>query len=494
MQTGHKVIEPQKLTLENILVNGKASSEKILARLVSVNTVSSISSGKSKETVELLKEIGELFSEAGLHSQLFIMDASDDVKKYNQQAGLCVTLGDLKAPGGVMFSGHIDTVDFKKSSWDKKFDPTKLTQEENRLYGRGTVDMKGQVAASIASVIDMAMEGKTPEKPIRIAITSLEEVGCAGSEKLANAIKNYLNVSPELIHVLEPTDIKNDDKLSSSIVVSHRNSLVISIDIKGIPGHSSNPNNGVSAERYGRKVTTFIDDLQEKIINGNDSTKSFNDKNFDPPFPIINIGKAGTGPSSIANGIPGNYSIQLHCRLNPATDEHPEKPEQTRDYIINSINSFLNEIETAMKKEAKDKGLNANSISALSKINYFNQPLKRNGSKDSGNNFKEAYSKALGINIKEINEVSLPATTDAGNFSKVFPEALTLVCARGSMNQGAHGNNEYITTEQLKSTQELVSTVAKQFCFSRNIPNEAASSLGEMIKNSKVEIIQLTRI
>ena len=93
------------------------------------------------------------------------------------KANLYATIGPM-VEGGVVLSGHTDVVPIDGQPWDT--DPFELTQKEDKLYGRGTCDMKGFSAIALSLVPEM----KSLRKPIHIALSYDEEIGCLGAPRL----------------------------------------------------------------------------------------------------------------------------------------------------------------------------------------------------------------------------------------------------------------------------------------------------------------------
>ena len=84
--------------------------------------------------------------------------------------------------GGLTISGHIDTVPYAgQPGWTR--DPLKLTVEDNRVYGRGTSDMKGFIAQCVAAAA--ATDLRRLERPLVFLFTSNEEAGCRGAESVS---------------------------------------------------------------------------------------------------------------------------------------------------------------------------------------------------------------------------------------------------------------------------------------------------------------------
>lgn len=459
------------LKLKDVMEGEQVSSEKILRWLVSHDTTSSTVPGKSKATVPVLSDLENLFQEAGVSTALFKMDAP-----HVGQGGLCATLGDAATPGGVVFSGHIDTVSFDPGSWSH--DPLTLVTEGERLYGRGAVDMKGQVAAATAALLDLALSKQIPAKPVSLAITSLEEVGCLGSSHLAEKMKNTLHMSPALIQVIEPFDTSVGGELASTIVTKHRGSLLFSLKVVGIPGHSSNPDNGVDAVKYGFELWSLLKQLQ-KTLKDNPEAQEFHDSTFSPPYPIINVGRAGTSDNAVANGIPGEFTLTVHCRINPGTKDALERSDRTVAFIKAGVESALQKVQQNMLEEVAEKNLHSKKGADFGvefAIVYYNQPLAESIKPEILHLFKEAQRRTFAAGKVLEDPMSVAAATDAGNFSRHFPEAMTLVCGPGSMKQNAHGNNEYITEEQLGLTKSLVTNVIESIILGRKKSSELIGS------------------
>ena len=148
------------------------STVEVLDRLVSFDTTSRNSNLPLLDWVEgYLKGFGvsgeRVYDETG------------------QKANLWVTIGPKDVPGYVL-SGHVDVVPVDGQDWST--DPFKLVETDGRYYGRGTCDMKGFVAASIAAV--PAMLAAPLQKPVHLAISYDEEVGCRGVRTLLAVLKD----------------------------------------------------------------------------------------------------------------------------------------------------------------------------------------------------------------------------------------------------------------------------------------------------------------
>ena len=107
----------------------------ILTDLVEYPSVSSVSN------LEIINYLSDKIKSLG--GKVDIMTTED-----NKQANIFCTIGP-EIDGGIVLSGHTDVVPAKELNWNS--DPFKLTKKDNLLYGRGTCDMKGFIASTIAA-------------------------------------------------------------------------------------------------------------------------------------------------------------------------------------------------------------------------------------------------------------------------------------------------------------------------------------------------------
>ncbi len=141
----------------------------------------------------------------------------------------------------VLYLCHLDVVEAKAEDWTK--DPFSLTEDAGFLYGRGTIDMKGQDAAVLASLIRLKHEGHVPDRDIIVAFTADEE---AGGE--ANGVGWLLNHHRELLDaemVINPdggeAGMKNGRKLYVGVETSEKVFMTFQAEVTDKGGHSSRP-------------------------------------------------------------------------------------------------------------------------------------------------------------------------------------------------------------------------------------------------------------
>ncbi|MEP5758468.1 MAG: M20/M25/M40 family metallo-hydrolase, partial [Litoreibacter sp.] len=118
------------------------------------------------------------------------------------KANLFATLGPQN-DGGIVLSGHSDVVPVTDQNWSS--DPFEMTKRDGRLYGRGSCDMKGFIAATIAMAPIFAKAGAN--RPIHFAFTYDEETGCIGAGHLVKSIAE-LGIKPSVAIIGEPTEMR----------------------------------------------------------------------------------------------------------------------------------------------------------------------------------------------------------------------------------------------------------------------------------------------
>ena len=141
----------------------------------------------------------------------------------------------------VLYLCHLDVVEAKAEDWTS--DPFHLTEKDGWLYGRGTIDMKGQDAAVLASLIRLKHEGYVPDRDIVVAFTADEE---AGGD--ANGVGWLLEHHRDLVDadvVINPdggeAGMKNGRRLYVGVETSEKVFLTFQAEVTDKGGHSSRP-------------------------------------------------------------------------------------------------------------------------------------------------------------------------------------------------------------------------------------------------------------
>jgi acetylornithine deacetylase len=162
-------------------------------------------------------------------------------------------------PGGILVSAHTDVVPVDGQVWQS--DPFRLTEQGDRLYGRGAVDMKGFVACCLAAAPRWSQARL--ERPIHLALTYDEEIGCFGVPRLIADLLAHVP-KPAIAIVGEPTGMQIGDR--------HRGFYGFRTTFRGRAAHSSNPADGVSAISAAAQFVSFLDGMQARHALGTDRT------------------------------------------------------------------------------------------------------------------------------------------------------------------------------------------------------------------------------
>ncbi len=191
-----------------------------LARLVAFDTTS------RNSNTGLIGHLADYLAAHGIAS--FTVE-SDDGRK----ASLFATVGPA-VRGGIVLSGHTDVVPVDDQAWSS--DPFTLVARGDRLFGRGTCDMKGFIACVLAIIPEFA---RLPlAVPLHLAFSYDEEVGCLAAPALIEALLAAVP-KPAFAIIGEPTEMR--------VVQAHRGIASFETSVTGRAGHSSKPEAGVNA-------------------------------------------------------------------------------------------------------------------------------------------------------------------------------------------------------------------------------------------------------
>lgn len=257
----------------------------LLARLVGFDTVSAHSN------LALIHWVADYLRGHGIDPVL-LPDPT------GAKANLFATIGP-ELPGGVVLSGHTDVVPANEADWES--DPFALTERDGRLFGRGTADMKGFLAVALALV--PRLQASRLARPVHLAFSYDEEVGCLGAPALVEHIRSNLP-PPALVIVGEPT--------SMLPVNAHKGMHCFDTTVMGLEGHASAPHKGASAIRYAADLVRFLALLAE------DRRETARDERFDPPYGTINVGTIAGGTAR--NVIARSCTLKWEYRSLPTDD------------------------------------------------------------------------------------------------------------------------------------------------------------------------------
>lgn len=208
------------------------------------------------------------------------------------RANLFATIGPSDKPGYIL-SGHMDVVPANEAGWSA--DPFVLRAAGERLYGRGTSDMKGFLAAVLAAV--PALTASPLARPVHLAFSYDEEAGCRGVPHLLARLPDLC--APPLGAVIgEPSGMQ--------AILAHKGKAAARITIKGRSGHSSRPDLGLNA------VHAMAEVLSAAIETAQDLSLGPFDDAFEPPYSSLQAGTISGGRA--VNIIPDLCTLEVEAR------------------------------------------------------------------------------------------------------------------------------------------------------------------------------------
>jgi acetylornithine deacetylase/succinyl-diaminopimelate desuccinylase-like protein len=225
-------------------------AREILTELIGINTT------QSHGTTPAAFALAKRFRAAGF--------APGDVVEiapaaHPEQGNLVVRLHGKGKGKPVLYIGHLDVVDARREDWD--YDPFTLTEKDGWLYGRGTIDMKGQDAALAANLIALRRAGFVPDRDVIAAFTADEEGG-----DLANGVAFLLREHRPLIDAglaINPdggeAGMKKGRRLYVAMQTSEKVFYTLTLTLTDKGGHSSRPTASNPIYRLAADLTKLAD-------------------------------------------------------------------------------------------------------------------------------------------------------------------------------------------------------------------------------------------
>ena len=368
------------------------NSVEILTDLISFKTIS------GEDNNSLINYCDEILKRNGATS---FKTFDQDKKRVNLFATLKAKKPNGKMP--IILSGHTDVVPVSKG-WSS--DPFKATIKGDKLYGRGSCDMKGFIACTLAYAPIFAKSNL--DRDINFSFTFDEETACIGAPLLIKELKNR-GFNKGICIVGEPTNMK--------IIDAHKGAYEYTTYFEGLAGHSSQPHKGVSAVEYAAIYVNKLIDLREKLKDRKPKSSIFT-----PPYSTLSIG-------GIFGGIAHNV-IADKCHVKWET-----RPIVKEDAIFlnNELDKYVNEKLLPEMKKVYPESIIKKEI--IGEIIGFDR--------DDNSEACEFVSSITGDNSREVVSFG----TEAGLFQEIGIS--TAVCGPGSIEQ-AHKIDEFIELEEIK--------------------------------------------
>ncbi|WP_100636942.1 acetylornithine deacetylase [Marinomonas sp. ef1] len=347
--------------------------------------------------------------ESWLSSQGFqceVMPLPDQPNKFN----LIATLG--TGDGGLVLSGHTDTVPYDKGRW--KSDPFKLEEREQKLYGLGSCDMKGFFAIVLDTIRQMQLSNL--KQPLIILATADEESSMSGARALVE--RGSLKARYALIG--EPTSL--------TPIYAHKGIMMERIQVTGQSGHSSNPSLGNNA------LDAMHDVMSELMAFRQQLKANYRDASFVIDYPTMNFGCIHGGDNP--NRICGRCELEFDLRALPGM----------------SNQALMAEIAQILPRIEEKTGTIIQLNSLFPDVPSFYTPVE-----------SDIIKACEALTNRQASTVAF--ATEGSFLNQMGME--TLILGPGSIDQ-AHQPNEFMALDQIQPMQEVIRGLIERFCLKLN--------------------------
>ena len=375
-------------------------SSEILADLVAFDTTS------RNSNLPLVEHVEAYLAACGVESRRVYDETG-------QKANLWATIGPADRPG-IILSGHTDTVPVDGQDWAS--DPFRLEARDGRLYGRGSCDMKGFIACSLAAVPDLVRRDLA--RPVHLAFSYDEEVGCVGIVRLLEELQGE-PVNPAFCIVGEPTLMQ--------VTLGHKAKRSMRVTVRGRGCHSSLAPQGVNAVDYAALLVVRMREIARRL-----AAEGGRDDDYDVPYTTAHTGVIAGGTA--LNIVPDLCTVDCEFRVLPFEDA---------DALVDELRSYARELQAEMQTAAPEAGI---EIDIYAQFPGLDTPpdaevtTLAKGFAGSNGHGKVAYG------------------TEGGRFHKMLGVP-TAICGPGSIAQ-AHKADEFVATAQLDACDAFLARLA----------------------------------
>ncbi|EPX80213.1 acetylornithine deacetylase [Litoreibacter arenae] len=361
----------------------------ILSDLIAFPTVSADSN------LEMIAYLATRLEDCGARVEVLLDERG-------QKANLFATLGP-DGDGGIVLSGHTDVVPVTDQDWSS--DPFRLWKQDGLLFGRGTCDMKGFIAATLAMAPRYAQG--TLNRPLHFAFTYDEETGCIGAQNLAQTLIDR-EIKPAIAIIGEPTSMR--------IIEGHKGCCEYSTHFQGLEGHGSAPHLGVNAVEYAARYVGRLLDLRDEL-----KSRYPENSRFDPPWTTLNVGALNGG--TVHNVIAPKAQVDWDLRPVQASDAA---------FVKAQVKAYCDDVLLpAMRAVYPDASIETEVVGEVAGLTPTDD-----------NEALQILSALTGANGADV----VAFGTEAGVFQALGMDVV--VCGPGSIEQ-AHKADEFVAVDQL---------------------------------------------
>jgi len=381
------------------MISPAIDSLAMVRRLVAFDTTSRASN------LALIEFVRSYLDGLGVASELVFDETGN-------KANLYAKLGPLEI-GGIMLSGHTDVVPVDGQEWHS--DPFNVLAKDERLFGRGTADMKSFIAVVLALL--PALAARQLRIPLHLALSYDEEVGCRGARGLIAAIADRPD-RPRLCIVGEPTMMQP--------VTGHKGKRSFRCRVHGFECHSALAHLGVNAIEAAAELVALL-----KAMARRRRDEGPFDPEYTPAYTTIQTGVIHGGTA--LNIVPKDCTFDFEFRLLPA--ENP-------DAGISELRAFAeNRLLPEMRAIRAEAAIEFEELSAFPGLDTADDA-----------EITRLVASLTGAN----GTAKVSFGTEGGLFQQAgIP---TVVCGPGSIEQ-AHKPDEFIDLDQIAQCERFISRI-----------------------------------
>lgn len=372
----------------------------MMHELLTEISVSSTSAQWDTGNRRVIDKLAGWLSALGFNCEVLPLPGKDN------KANLIATLG--TGSGGLVLSGHTDTVPFDESRWT--MDPLALTERDNKLYGLGSTDMKGFFPIAIEAAKDFLE--RPLKEPLIILATADEESSMDGARALA--AQGFPKARFAVIG--EPTELRP--------IRMHKGIMMESITVQGRAGHSSNPALGNNAMEAMHVVMTDLLAFRAEM------QQQYGNSAFDVAVPTLNLGCIHGGDNP--NRICGQCELHFDLRALPGMKN----------------DDLRHEISQRLKPLAEKLKVNISLRSLISNLEPFEQP--------ADSELVKVAERLTGYDAEAV-----AFATEGPLLQQLGMQ--TIVLGPGSIDQ-AHQPDEFMDLNQVNPAIDLLKQLIRQFC------------------------------
>ena len=362
----------------------------ILKKLISFRSV-------TPKGADAIEYVAQFLSELGFTCETKSFGAGEEVV-----TNLYAILGDTTP--NICFAGHLDVVlPMNEDLW--RSDPFKMTIQDEIVYGRGAVDMKGAIGCYLSAAAAFLKENRKPKGSISFLLTTDEEGEAKhGTKEMLEHIKNY---TPKIDFCIlgEPT---TKHRIGDTIKIGRRGSVNFTLKVSGKQGHVAYPEKSVNPIPI---MMRMLKDLSDKKFDS--GSKYFQKSNLE-------ITSIDTG-NPLSNVIPESVSAKFNIRFNDK-------------YTANDLSS---EVIQIISRHAEDYDLKYSS-SSTAFIQKYSPRMQE-------------FAKI----VQEICEITPDIETGGGTSDARFIHSYTEVVEFGLNCEPAHKINEHTTISDLQALHNV---------------------------------------